>query len=115
MRCNMSKGAGHGLESTHARKYEYGAIGSDSTPLAEAFDTHESGDSTPLAAWTTEPLLPFSPRWLLFSIRGAEWFHLYLWMLKDLFWTVSLLVRLSPGVHVASFLAHTRASAYVRT
>ena len=89
---NMSKGPG--LESTHARKYEYGAIGSDSTPLAEAFDAHE-GDPTPLAAWTTEPLLPFSPRWLLFSIRGAEWFHLYLWMLKDLFWTVSVLVRAS--------------------
>jgi hypothetical protein len=38
------------------------------------------------AAYTTRPAPKFDPSWWWNSIRGAEWFHLYLWMLKDLLW-----------------------------
>jgi hypothetical protein len=41
---------------------------------------------TPLAAYTTPPSPKFNPAWWWNSIRGAEWFHLYLWMLKDFLW-----------------------------
>jgi hypothetical protein len=41
---------------------------------------------TAFAAYTTRPSPKFNPSWWWNSIRGAEWFHLYLWMLKDFLW-----------------------------
>jgi hypothetical protein len=38
------------------------------------------------AAWTTPPNEKWTPTWNFASIRGLEWFHLYLWMAKDLSW-----------------------------
>jgi hypothetical protein len=43
-----------------------------------------------LGAWRTLPHQPFSLLWFITSLRGAEWFHLYLWMMKDLAWTQNM-------------------------
>ena len=53
---------------------EFAPSGCDMAPL------------TPFEAWTTRPAPKFDPSWWWNSIRGAEWFHLYLWMLKDFLW-----------------------------
>lgn len=36
--------------------------------------------------WNTPPNIRWTPLWYLTSVRGAEAFHLYIWMLKDLSW-----------------------------
>jgi hypothetical protein len=41
----------------------------------------------PLAAYTTIPNERWSLWWNFQSTKGMEWFHLYLWMAKDLSWT----------------------------
>ena len=40
-----------------------------------------------LAAWFTLPYFRWYPRWYFTTVRGAEWFHVYLWLAKDLAWT----------------------------
>jgi hypothetical protein len=50
---------------------------------------------TPFEAYTTRPAPKFNPSWWWNSIRGAEWFHLYLWMLKDFLWCHYLMPPLS--------------------
>ena len=42
--------------------------------------------SSAFEAYFTRPAPKFNPSWWWNSIRGAEWFHLYLWMLKDFLW-----------------------------
>ena len=53
-----------------------------------AKDTDKNSQKTVLfAAWTTPPRDQWSLTWNFTSIKGLEWFHLYLWMAKDLSWT----------------------------
>jgi hypothetical protein len=56
------------------------------------------------AAYTTRPSPKFNPSWWWNSIRGAEWFHLYLWMLKDLLWCPHC-----PMCHVSVVTPHQSA------
>jgi hypothetical protein len=53
----------------------------------EARDTDKISQKTAfLAAWTTPPNEKWSLAWNFTSTKGLEWFHLYLWMAKDLSW-----------------------------
>ena len=36
--------------------------------------------------WLSPPNLLWSPKWYIFTVRGAESAHIYLWVLKDLAW-----------------------------
>ena len=58
----------------HAEDDEFAPSGCDIVPQV-AFE-----------AYTSRPAPKFNPSWWWSSIRGAEWFHLYLWMLKDFLW-----------------------------
>jgi hypothetical protein len=58
----------------HAEDDEFAPSGCDIVPQV-AFE-----------AYTSRPAPKFNPSWWWNSIRGAEWFHLYLWMLKDFLW-----------------------------
>ena len=67
----------------HDEDDEFAPSGCDMVPL------------TPFEAYTTRPAPKFNPSWWWNSIRGAEWFHLYLWMLKDFLWCPYLMPPLS--------------------
>jgi hypothetical protein len=56
---------------------------------------------SPFQAYTTRPAPKFNPSWWWNSIRGAEWFHLYLWMLKDFLWCPP------TSVHRSLLLTHS--------
>lgn len=47
----------------------------------------EHTDKSFMGAWLTLPYFRWYPRWYFITIRGAEWFHVYLWVAKDLAWT----------------------------
>mmetsp|Transcript_28467 Transcript_28467/g.75027 ORF Transcript_28467/g.75027 Transcript_28467/m.75027 type:complete len:121 (+) Transcript_28467:91-453(+) len=81
-----------------SRPPSYGAIATKDGESSEKIDAvkgyHHLGDSHHrveeqwcLAAWFTYPYFKWRPRWYFTTIRGAEWFHVYLWLLKDLSWT----------------------------
>ena len=42
--------------------------------------------------WLHGPTLPWSWNYYIYTTRGAEYFHLYLWLFKDLSWTLDALV-----------------------
>lgn len=50
-------------------------------------------------AYTSRPAPKFNPSWWWNSIRGAEWFHLYLWMLKDFLWCPPVSSHLILDLH----------------
>ena len=47
----------------------------------------EATEERCLGAWFSIPYFRWYPRWYISTIRGAEWFHVYLWLAKDLAWT----------------------------
>ena len=48
---------------------------------------HKEGDDNGGNSWMRGPRIRWSPCFFVLDIRGAEYFHLYLWMMKDLAWT----------------------------
>jgi hypothetical protein len=74
------KDVGKGLISGNEKFYS--SISSIDSAVDKVDD--ENGE----ICWFTLPRFPWSPSWLL-SLRGAEYFHLYIWVLKDLSWAQS--------------------------
>jgi hypothetical protein len=90
------------VASIGGRPPSYGTLPSHEqdilVPVKLAYDTRqhdpESGDGIEhggeqrcLGAWFSLPYFKWYPRWWFSTIRGAEWFHVYLWLAKDLAWT----------------------------
>ena len=60
---------------------QYGTFSSDGARTGTA-----STKTYLFAAWTTVPKDKWTPTWNFNTQKGLEWFHLYMWMAKDLAW-----------------------------
>jgi hypothetical protein len=91
--------AANGVLPTNGRPPSYGTLQSQENDLTIpphlAYDSKEHDiesneevrEERCLGAWFSLPYFRWYPQWFTSTIRGAEWFHVYLWLAKDLAWT----------------------------